>query len=125
MSTRSRSTTSSTSAGGKVVVKMDIEGAEVPVLASSKSLEKVTRLAVEAHGNEAVLFKLLKLSGYEPKVVACKLSPTLSKCWLSVKPRVYGLTIAAYRSLVACAFKPTITLMKASKPCDERAQIGV
>jgi hypothetical protein len=88
-------------------------------------LEKVTRLAVEAHGNEAVLFKLLKLSGYEPKVVACKLSPTLSKCWLSVKPRVYGLTIAAYRSLVTCAFKPKITLMKASKPCDERAQIGV
>jgi FkbM family methyltransferase len=110
---------------GKVVVKMDIEGAEVPVLALSKSLGKVTRLAVEAHGNEAVLFRLLKLRGYEPKVVVYRLNPTLSKYWLAVKPRVYGLTIAAYRSLVTCAFKPKITLIKASKPCDERAQIDV
>jgi hypothetical protein len=91
----------------------------VPVLASSKSLGKVTRLAVEARDNKVILFRLLKLRGYEPRVVVYRLNPTLSKYWLAVKPRVYGLTIAAYRSLVACAFKPTITLIKASKSCYE------
>jgi FkbM family methyltransferase len=100
---------------GKIIVKMDIEGAEVPVLASSRSLRKVTKLAVEAHGNEAMLLKLLKLRGYDPKIIVYKLSPCLFKYWLTVKPRIYSSIIAVYRLLVASAFKPTITLVKASR----------
>jgi len=105
---------------GNVIVKIDIEGAEVAVLASSKKLKKAAQIAVEAHGNERRLLRLLKIHGYDPKIVVHKLSPHLARYWFAVRPRAYGLTIAVYRLLIANIFKPTITVIKAlrSRPSD-------
>jgi len=75
----------------------------------------VTKLVAETHDNEAILLKLLKLRGYDPKIMVYKLSPCLFRYWLTVKPRIYGSIIAVYRLLIASAFKPTITLVKASR----------
>jgi len=100
---------------GKTIVKADIEGAEVPVLAASSKLSKVSELAIEAHGNTRYLVRLLKLKGYNPEIIVYKLIPHLARQWLKIRPRAYGLIIATYRLLVSSAYKPTITIVKASR----------
>jgi FkbM family methyltransferase len=100
---------------GKTIVKADIEGAEIPVLAASSKLSMVSELAMEAHGNTSYLIRLLKLKGYNPKIKVYRLSPHLARQWLKVKPKAYGLIIALYRLLASSTYKPTITIVKASR----------
>jgi methyltransferase, FkbM family len=101
---------------GRIIAKIDIEGAETPVLATSKKLEAITELAIEAHGNEHQLVKLLKLHRFNHCIIIMyKLTPYLSKNWLTVKPSIYGLATATYRFLISAFFHPTITIIKASK----------
>ena len=100
---------------GRILVKMDIEGAELPVLTASKKLHKVTRLAIEAHGKEVFLIKTLRLRGYDCKIIMYKLNPQLFKEWLKVKPRMYGFIVAIYRFLASNIIHPTITIVKAEK----------
>jgi FkbM family methyltransferase len=100
---------------GKTIVKADIEGAEIPVLAASSKLSMVSELAIEAHGNTSYLIRLLKLKGYNPKIKVYRLSPHLARQWLKVKPKAYGLIIAIYRLLASSTYKPTITIVKASR----------
>jgi len=100
---------------GRILVKMDIEGAELPVLTASKELNKVTRLAIEAHGKGILLVKTLRLRGYDCKIITYKMNPQLSKDWLKVKPRIYGFIIAIYRFLASSIIHPTITIIKAEK----------
>jgi FkbM family methyltransferase len=100
---------------GKTIVKADIEGAEIPVLAASSKLSRVSELAIEAHGNTSYLIRLLKLKGYNPKIIAYRLNPHLARQWLKVKPKAYGLIIAIYRFLASSTYKPTITIVKASR----------
>jgi len=100
---------------GKIIVKADIEGAEIPVLAASSKLSMVSELAMEAHGNTSYLIRLLKLKGYNPKIIAYRLNPHLARQWLKVKPKAYGLIIAIYRFLASSTYKPTITIVKASR----------
>jgi len=98
---------------GKILIKMDIEGAEVEVLNSSKELNRVYALAIEAHGNEQVLIKILNKHGFKTKIVIYKLNPQLYRDWLRIKPKHYGILIALYRSLISSIIMPTITLIKA------------
>jgi FkbM family methyltransferase len=103
---------------GRVLVKMDIEGAELPVLTASKELHKVIKLAMEAHGREVYLVKALRLRGYECKIITYKLNPQLLfKEWLKVTPRIYGFIVAIYRflALASSIIHPTITIVKAEK----------
>jgi FkbM family methyltransferase len=101
---------------GKTIVKADIEGAEIPVLAASSKLSRVSELAIEAHGNTSYLIRLLKLKGYNPKIKVYRLSPHLARQWLKVKPKAYGLIVAIYRFLASSIYKkPTITIVKASR----------
>jgi FkbM family methyltransferase len=100
---------------GKTIVKADIEGAEIPVLAASSKLSRVSELAIEAHGNTSYLIRLLKLKGYNPKIIVYRLNPHLARQWLKVKPKAYGLIIAIYRFLASSTYKPTITIVKASR----------
>ena len=100
---------------GKTIVKVDIEGAEIPVLAASSKLSRVSELAIEAHGNTSYLIRLLKLKGYNPKIKVYRLNPHLARQWLKVKPKAYGLIIAIYRFLASSTYKPTITIVKASR----------
>jgi FkbM family methyltransferase len=100
---------------GKTIVKADIEGAEIPVLAASSKLSMVSELAIEAHGNTSYLIRLLKLKGYNPKIITYRLNPHLARQWLKVKPKAYGLIIAIYRFLASSTYKPTITIVKASR----------
>jgi FkbM family methyltransferase len=101
---------------GKTIVKADIEGAEIPVLAASSKLSMyVSELAMEAHGNTSYLIRLLKLKGYNPKIIVYRLNPHLARQWLKVKPKAYGLIIAIYRFLASSTYKPTITIVKASR----------
>jgi FkbM family methyltransferase len=100
---------------GKTIVKADIEGAEIPVLAASSKLSRVSELAMEAHGNTSYLIRLLKLKGYNPRIIVYRLSPHLARQWLKVKPKAYGLIIAIYRLLASSTYKPTITIGKASR----------
>jgi FkbM family methyltransferase len=100
---------------GKIIVKADIEGAEIPVLVASSKLGRVSELAIEAHGNTSYLIRLLKLKGYNPKIIVYRLNPHLARQWLKVKPKAYGLIIAIYRFLASSTYKPTITLVKASR----------
>jgi len=100
---------------GKTIVKADIEGAEIPVLAASSKLSMVSELAIEAHGNTSYLIRLLKLKGYNPKIIVYRLNPHLARQWLKVKPKAYGLIIAIYRFLASSTYKPTITIVKASR----------
>jgi FkbM family methyltransferase len=100
---------------GKTIVKADIEGAEIPVLAASSKLSRVSELAMEAHGNTSYLIRLLKLKGYNPKIIVYRLNPHLARQWLKVKPKAYGLIIAIYRFLASSTYKPTITIVKASR----------
>jgi FkbM family methyltransferase len=100
---------------GKIIVKADIEGAEIPVLAASSKLSMVSELAMEAHGNTSYLIRLLKLKGYNPKIKVYRLNPHLARQWLKVKPKAYGLIIAIYRLLASSTYKPTITIVKASR----------
>jgi FkbM family methyltransferase len=98
---------------GKILIKMDIEGAEVEVLNSSKELNKVHALAIEAHGNEQALIKILNKHGFKTKIVTYKLNPQLCRYWLRIKPKHYGIIVALYRFLVSSTVVPTITLIKA------------
>jgi len=98
---------------GKILIKMDIEGAEVEVLNSSKELNKVHALAIEAHGNEQALIKILNKHGFKTKIVTYKLNPQLCRYWLRIKPKHYGIIVALYRFLVSSIIMPTITLIKA------------
>jgi FkbM family methyltransferase len=98
---------------GKILIKMDIEGAEVEVLNSSKELNRVHALAIEAHGNEQALIKILNKYGFETKIVIYKLNPQLCRYWLRIKPKHYGIPVALYRFLVSSTVAPTITLIKA------------
>ena len=100
---------------GKTIVKADIEGAEIPVLAASSKLSMVSELAIEAHGNTSYLIRLLKLKGYNPKIIVYRLNPHLARQWLKVKPKAYGLIIAIYRFLASSTYKPTITIVKATR----------
>jgi FkbM family methyltransferase len=100
---------------GKTIIKADIEGAEIPVLAASSKLSRVSELAIEAHGNTSYLIRLLKLKGYNPKTIVYRLNPHLARQYLKVKPKAYGLIIAIYRFLASSTYKPTITLVKASR----------
>jgi FkbM family methyltransferase len=100
---------------GKTIVKADIEGAEIPVLAASSKLSKVSELAIEAHGNARYLIRLLRLKGYNPEITVYRLIPHLARQWLKIRPRAYGLIIATYRLLVSSTYKPTITIVKASR----------
>jgi len=100
---------------GRVLVKMDIEGAELPVLTASKELNKVIRLAIETHGKEAYLVKTLRLRGFDCKILMYKLNPQLFKDWLKVKPRIYGFIVAIYRFIASSIIHPTITIIKAEK----------
>jgi FkbM family methyltransferase len=100
---------------GKTIVKVDIEGAEIPVLAASSKLSKVSELAIEAHGNARYLIRLLKLKGYNPEITVYRLTPHLARQWLKIRPRAYGFIIATYRLLVSSTYKPTITIVKASR----------
>jgi FkbM family methyltransferase len=100
---------------GKIIVKADIEGAEIPVLVALSKLGRVSELAIEAHGNTSYLIRLLKLKGYNPKIKVYRLNPHLARQWLKVKPKAYGLIIAIYRFLASSTYKPTITLVKASR----------
>jgi FkbM family methyltransferase len=100
---------------GKTIVKADIEGAEIPVLAASSKLSMVSELAMDAHGNTSYLIRLLKLKGYNPKIIVYRLNPHLARQWLKVKPKAYGLIIAIYRFLASSTYKPTITIVKASR----------
>jgi FkbM family methyltransferase len=98
---------------GKILIKMDIEGAEVEVLNSSKELNRVHALAIEAHGNEQALIKILNKYGFKTKIVIYKLNPQLCRYWLRIKPKHYGILVALYRFLVSSTVAPTITLIKA------------
>ena len=98
---------------GKILIKTDIEGAEVEVLNSSKELNKVHALAMEAHGNEQALIKILNKHGFKTKIVTYKLNPQLCRYWLRIKPKHYGILVALYRFLVSSIIMPTITLIKA------------
>uniref|UniRef100_A0A7J2U052 FkbM family methyltransferase n=1 Tax=Ignisphaera aggregans TaxID=334771 RepID=A0A7J2U052_9CREN len=98
---------------GKILIKMDIEGAEVEVLNSSKELNRVHALAIEAHGNEQALIKILNKHGFKTKIVIYKLNPQLYRYWLKIKPKPYGILVALYRFLVSSIITPTITLIKA------------
>jgi len=98
---------------GKILIKTDIEGAEVEVLNSSKELNKVHALAMEAHGNEQALIKILNKHGFKTKIVTYKLNPQLCRYWLRIKPKHYGIIVALYRFLVSSIIMPTITLIKA------------
>ena len=98
---------------GKILIKTDIEGAEVEVLNSSKELNKVHALAMEAHGNEQALIKILNKHGFKTKIVTYKLNPQLCRYWLRIKPKHYGIIVALYRFLVSSIVMPTITLIKA------------
>jgi len=100
---------------GRTIVKADIEGAEIPVLAASSKLSMVSELAIEAHGNTSYLIRLLKLKGYNPKIIVYRLNPHLARQWLKVKPKAYGLIIAIYRFLASSTYKPTITIVKATR----------
>jgi hypothetical protein len=100
---------------GRTIMKVDIEGAEVSVLMALEKLYKVTELAIEAHGREDLLIKILRLHGYDCKVTIYKLNPQLFKEWLKVRPKIYGFTIAIYRLLASSFFHPTITVVKATK----------
>jgi FkbM family methyltransferase len=97
---------------GKTLIKMDIEGAEVKVLNSSK-LDRVSALAIEAHGNEHALIKILNKRGFNTKLVRYKLNPQLFRYWLRIKPKPYGILIALYRFLISTTVIPTITVVKA------------
>jgi len=98
---------------GKILIKMDIEGAEVEVLNSSKELNRVHALAMEVHGNEQALIKILNKHGFKAKIVIYKLNPQLCKYWLRIKPKPYGILAALYRFLISSTAAPTITLIKA------------
>jgi len=100
---------------GRTIVKMDIEGAEVPVLLSSKHLYRASELAIETHGRKALLAKILRVHGYEYRITVYKLNPQLFREWLKVKPKIYGFTVAVYRFLASSIFCPTITMIKAVK----------
>jgi len=101
----------------KILIKMDIEGAEVEVLNSSKELSRVHGLAIEAHGNEQalikILIKILNKHDFKTKIVIYKLNPQLCRYWLRIKPKHYGILVALYRFLVSSTVAPTITLIKA------------
>jgi FkbM family methyltransferase len=100
---------------GKTIVKVDIEGAEIPVLVASSKLRQVSELAIEAHENTRYLVRLLKLKGYNPEIIVYRLNPYLYREWVKIRPKTYGLIIAAYRFLVANTYKPKITIVKASR----------
>jgi FkbM family methyltransferase len=100
---------------GRILVKMDIEGAELPVLTASKELNKVIKLAIEAHGKEVFLVETLRLRRYDCKIITYKLNPQLLKDWMKVKPRIYGFIVAIYRFLASSIIHPTITIIKAEK----------
>lgn len=101
---------------GIIIVKMDIEGAEVPVLASSRLLNRISRINIEAHGKEHVIAKLLRAQGFRCKTIQYRLNPSLFKEWLKFEPKSYAVIIAIYRLLVSSISSPTITLVKAENP---------
>jgi FkbM family methyltransferase len=100
---------------GRIIVKMDIEGAEMPVLTDSKKLYRVNELAIEAHGDHVFLIKTLKLFRYDCKVLIYKINPQLFKLWLNIKPGIYGFLVALYRVLASSMFPPTVLIVKAIK----------
>jgi len=101
---------------GDVIVKIDIEGRD-SCLNIVKKLRRAAQIAIEAYGNEHHLLRLLRIQGYDSEIVVHKLGPHLVRHWFAVKPRAYGLTVAVYKLLITKIFKPTITVIKALRPC--------
>lgn len=101
---------------GRIIAKIDIEGAELPVLLFSKNLTRISDIAMEPHGNETLITKILSQYGYSVQYTEYKLNPTLYKYWINISPKIFGISIAIYRLLVSTALTPKITVLKATKP---------
>jgi len=101
---------------GRIIAKIDIEGAELPVLLFSKSLTRISDIAIEPHGNETLITKILRQYGYSVQYTEYKLNPTLYKYWINISPKIFGISIALYRLLVSTVLTPKITILKATKP---------
>jgi FkbM family methyltransferase len=101
---------------GRIIAKIDIEGAELPVLLFSKSHTRISDIAMEPHGNETLITKILRQYGYSLQYTEDKLNPTLYKYWINISPKIFGISIALYRLLVSTVLTPKITILKATKP---------
>ena len=110
---------------GRIIVKIDIEGAEMPVLIGSKKLYRVNELAIESHGNHVFLIKILKLFQYDCKVLIYRINPQLFKSWLNIEPSFYGFLVALYRVLASSMFHPTVLIVKAKKDLEFIHNTGI
>jgi len=100
---------------GRIIAKIDIEGAELPVLLFSKNLTRISDIAMEPHGNETLVTKILSQYGYSVQYTEYKLNPTLYKYWINISPKIFGISVAVYRLLVSTVLTPKITVLKATK----------
>ncbi len=98
-------------AKGKTIVKMDVEGAEYRVLKNA-DLRGVHMIAVEAHEDPYVIAGILRDHGFETSIQYHEIGKRLSRAWLKVEPRSYGLLVAIYRLIVSQIAKPKITIVK-------------
>jgi len=100
---------------GKIYVKIDIEGIETAILKSSKHLEKINELAIEAHNNNKILTRILSQKSFSIYINKYKINITLSRVWLKISPKWYGIILSVYRLIVSTIVKPEVTIVKAKR----------
>jgi len=102
----------------KVLLKMDIEGAEYALLTDKQSLKFLGMcecIAIEPHGDLNRIKEALEHLEFRMSVHNMTLEPQLGRKWLNYKPKFYTTIIATYRLITSSIAKPKITIVKTER----------
>lgn len=102
----------------KVLLKMDIEGAEHELLRDKESLKFIGMckyVAIEPHTDHSEIMEKLEGLGFKVKLRRITLEPTLYRMWLSYKPKLYTSIVATYRLIASSVARPRITIISAER----------